>query len=182
MRILKTVRLAAIVIGFILLASPDGALAADLPPQETAPTGPGSVNEVRPLVTYTLEGDSAGDTANAGNWQCLAPTHNPHLSEHAQRKKINVEAEIECNVVMAEIRVSVTLQKQKCIAFICWFVDYGPRAVKARYLSSWVNAFSAALCEDGTYRGFSYHYMRFPNGHLRTGYGYSRTVNITCDR
>ncbi len=179
MRILKTVRLAVIVIGVVLLASPDGALANDLPPNETAPAGPGSMNEVRPLVTYTLEGDSAGDTANAVNWRCLAPTHNPHKSHHVT-PNINVEAEIECNVVMAQLRVSVTLQKQKCIAFICWFTDYGPRAVEVRYLSSWVNVFSPAPCEDGTYRGFSYHYMLFPNGHLRTGYGYSRTVNITC--
>ena len=54
MRILKTVRLAVIVIGVVLLASPDGALASDRPPKETAPAGPESVNEVRPLVTYTL--------------------------------------------------------------------------------------------------------------------------------
>ena len=181
MRILKYLSLAVLLVGVVLPAAPNGALAEG--PEETnfQQSGVDEDQDVPTTFTYTYGGvdSEAGAAADASWWNCDAISEHPHNSGHFPGN-VNAVSSIECNVVMQQLTISTTLQKLTCVWFYCWWNQFAPTGTDTRHDSSWARSNSAADCQDGIYRAWSYQYLVWPNGDPESGWTLSETANITC--
>ena len=178
MRILKTVRLTVIVIGFILLASPDGALASNSNENDSSPT---QSSEVEHLSSVTLShgGGTTMSSSSLVYWSCLLKADDPHDSHH-EDGTINTEGWTRCDVIMNSLTVATTLQKETCLLSICWWSNFAPTGTKTRTFAKYVRSNSAASCQNGNYRGRTRHTVVWPDGASEVAFLISWTVTITC--
>jgi hypothetical protein len=91
-----------------------------------------------------------------------------------------VESWISCTVLMQELVVTTTLQKESCFLFLCTWGNVGPTGTDICYFSKKARSNSATTCENGRYRGLSTQFLVWPNGDWDSGRIVSRAVTITC--
>ena len=110
---------------------------------------------------------------------CEREVQHPHHSSHVPGT-INVVATIECSSAVPELDLKVTLQRQQCFYFICWWDNVGPTGGEPRYGARTTRANSAIDCQTGSYRGYSQDKIVWPDGTEETGWGYSVEQSLTC--
>ena len=112
---------------------------------------------------------------------CNLKVNDPHNSGH-QGTRINQTSFIRCTADVHYLKVKTTLQRWKCIWFLCWWGNDADSGEDPGYDTDFVRAHSNKECSPGKYRGLAVQTIVFNPGDLPvTAVGFGREINIQCN-
>lgn len=113
---------------------------------------------------------------------CQGTTDSAHPSSHV-RGTVNVVGRTVCSSAVPSLSVTVSLQRQSCWWFFCWWstVSTGAPAVGSGVR---VQTNAATICSSGWWRGQSRHTVSYPPGYFPWSWSGTSTsrysTRITC--